>query len=106
MILALAIVTGDAQQPAPQRAADVLKEGVTAVLVDVVVRDKRGQPVRDLTAADFEVLEDGVAQTIGSFTSVLEGTGSGGLATPAPAAPAAPAVAAGSRAHIRTRGRA
>ena len=92
-ILALAIVTGDAQQPAPQRAADVLKEGVTAVLVDVVVRDKRGQPVRDLTAADFDVLEDGVAQTIGSFTSVMEGTGSGGPATPAPAAPAAPAVA-------------
>ena len=70
-----------------------LKEAVTAVLVDVVVRDRRGQPVRDLTAADFEVLEDGVAQTIGSFTSVLEGTGSGGLATPAPAAPAAPTVA-------------
>ena len=38
-----------------------LNEGVTAVLVDVVVRDRRGQPVRDLTAADFEVLEDGVA---------------------------------------------
>ena len=87
------VVTGDAQQPAPQRAAGVLKEGVTAVLVDVVVRDKRGQPVRDLTAADFDVLENGVAQTIGSFTSILEGTGSGGLATPAPAAPAAPAVA-------------
>ena len=92
-VLALAIVTGDAQQPAPQRAAGVLKEGVTAVLVDVVVRDRRGQPVRDLTAADFDVLEDGVAQTIGSFTSILEGTGTGGLATPAPAAPAAPAVA-------------
>jgi len=87
------VVAGVAQQPAPQRAADVLKEGVTAVLVDVVVRDKRGQPVRDLTAADFDVLEDGVAQTIGSFTSVAEGTGTGGLATPAPAVPATPAVA-------------
>ena len=40
------------------------------MLVDVVVRDKRGQPVRDLTQADFEVLEDGVPQTIGSFTPV------------------------------------
>ena len=37
------------------------------MLVDVVVRDKRGQPVRDLTQADFEILEDGVPQTIGSF---------------------------------------
>jgi hypothetical protein len=86
VVLAL-VVTGHAQQPAPQRAADVLKEGVTAVLVDVVVRDKRGQPVRDLTAADFDVLEDGVVQTIGSFTSVLEGTGTGGPETPTPAAP-------------------
>ena len=41
------------------------------MLVDVVVRDRRGQPVRDLTQADFEILEDGVAQTIGSFTPVL-----------------------------------
>ena len=40
---------------APQRASGTLNEGVTAVLVDVVVRDKRGQPVRDLTQADFEV---------------------------------------------------
>ena len=45
--------TPEAQEP--QRAAGTLKEGVTAVLVDVVVRDKRGQPVRDLTEADFEL---------------------------------------------------
>ena len=42
-------MAGHAQQPAPQRAERTLSEGVTAVLVDVVVRDKRGQPVRDLT---------------------------------------------------------
>jgi VWFA-related protein len=51
------------------------------VLVDVVVRDKRGQPVRDLSVSDFEVLEDGVPQKIGSFTPVFENA-------PAPAAPA------------------
>jgi VWFA-related protein len=73
-ILALAGSTGEAQQPPPQRAERTLNEGVTAVLVDVVVRDKRGQPVRDLTQADFQVLEDGVAQPIGSFTAVFPGS--------------------------------
>ena len=62
-----------ATQEKPQRAPGTLSEGVTAVLVDVVVRDRRGQPVRDLTQADFEILEDGVAQPIGSFSPVFEG---------------------------------
>jgi VWFA-related protein len=83
LILVLAIVVGEAQQQTPQRAKDTLKEGVTAVLVDVVVRDRRGLPVRDLTAADFDVLEDGVAQTIGSFTPVLESAAAGGAPPPA-----------------------
>ncbi len=74
LLLALASPLGHAQQPpTPQRAAGVLKEGVRAVLVDVVVRDRRGDPVRDLTEADFEILEDGVAQQIGSFTPVFHG---------------------------------
>jgi len=46
------------------------------VLVDVIVRDGKGRPVTDLTAADFQVLEDGVAQTLGQFS-----------APPPPAAP-------------------
>ncbi len=40
----------------PPRAAGTVQATATAVLVDVVVRDKRGQPVTDLTAADFESL--------------------------------------------------
>ncbi len=72
-----------------------------AVLVDVVVRDRRGQPVRDLTQADFEVLEDGVPQTIGSFTPVFE-------SAPAPVAGGATAPRSRSaqprtRAHRRRR---
>jgi VWFA-related protein len=74
LILGLTMAIGEAQQqPPPQRAKDILTEGVRAVLVDVVVRDKRGQPVRDLTLSDFEVLEDGVPQKIGSFTPVFAG---------------------------------
>jgi VWFA-related protein len=71
-------------QDQPQRAPGTLTEGVTAVLVDVIVRDRRGQPVRDLTQADFEILEDGVAQPIGSFSPVFEGN----VAPPAPVAKA------------------
>lgn len=37
------------------------------VLVDVVVRDRRGRPVTDLNAADFEVFEDGARQQIVAF---------------------------------------
>ncbi len=81
MLLASAVVMltlsvpGRAQQPAPppQRAPDTVTQGVTAVLVDVVVRDRRGQPVRDLTQADFQVFEEGVAQPIGSFSRVSDG---------------------------------
>jgi VWFA-related protein len=98
LIFALSLVVGDAQQPpqTPQRADRTLNEGVTAVLVDVVVRDKRGQPVRDLSQSDFEVLEDGVPQTIGSFTPVFPGAAAPAPTPMPPPAPAAPAAAAGS----------
>jgi VWFA-related protein len=89
--LVLGAAAGDAQQPPPQRAERTLNEGVTAVLVDVVVRDRRGQPVRDLTPADFQVLEDGVAQPIGSFTTVFSG-GPAGSPLSVPAAPTGPAA--------------
>jgi VWFA-related protein len=67
----------------PQRATGTIREGVRAVLVDVVVRDRRGQPVRDLTQSDFELIEDGVAQAIGSFAPMFERP----AAEPAPATP-------------------
>lgn len=87
------VLPGHAQQPNPQRAAGTVSEGVTAVLVDIVVRDKRGLPVRDLTQADFEVFEEGVPQPIGSFSRVFEGG-----PAPAPEAPPAPAAPSGAAA--------
>src|SRR5262249_28585323 len=42
----------------------------TEVALDVIVRDKKGKPVKGLTAADFQVLEDGVQQRIESFRFV------------------------------------
>jgi VWFA-related protein len=86
-------LSGYAQQIPSQRAQGVVNSGVTAVLVDVVVRDRRGQPVRDLTEADFQILEDGVPQTVGSFTSIFD-------TKPAttPAQPASPDASATPRA--------
>ena len=41
-----------------------------AVVVDVIARDRRGQPVLDLRADDFEIYEDGVRQEIASVEVV------------------------------------
>ncbi|MFB3921450.1 MAG: VWA domain-containing protein [Terriglobia bacterium] len=46
----------------------VLRSQTNVVLVDVRVRDKSGKPVADLTQDNFRVLEDGVPQTITSFS--------------------------------------
>jgi VWFA-related protein len=48
----------------------------------VVVRDRRGQIVGDLSREDFEVFEDGVRQTIGAFTRVFDGEPSSPAALP------------------------
>jgi VWFA-related protein len=42
----------------------------SAVVVDVVVRDRQGRPITDLAIADFEIYEDGVAQEIGALSMV------------------------------------
>jgi len=54
------------QQPAPPRS--VFKSHLNVVSVDVIVRDKSGAVVRGLTAADFEVREDGKAQDVSNFS--------------------------------------
>jgi VWFA-related protein len=89
-----ATIRSDAQQPPAQRATGSLTTNVTAVLVDVVVRDKHGMLVRDLQPSDFEVFEDGVSQTIGSVTPIFEAAAAVAAvpvatSTMAPAAPAA-----------------
>jgi VWFA-related protein len=82
---AMATATVGAAPQQPQRAEGVVRAGVQAVLVDVVVHDKKGEPVRDLTQNDFHISEDGVSQTIASFMPVMDGTRSpaSGAGTPA-----------------------
>jgi VWFA-related protein len=45
----------------------------TAVVVDAVVRDRKGNPVTDLQKDDFELFEDGVRQQIADVTIVAPG---------------------------------
>jgi len=47
----------------------------TAIVVDVVVRDAKGALVTDLVPEDFELYEDRLRQSIGSFTVANRGTG-------------------------------
>jgi VWFA-related protein len=63
------------EKPSPVKPA--YESVTTAVLVDVVVRDKRGRIVTDLKAEDFELREDGALQALGSFTRVSRGSGIG-----------------------------
>ncbi|MEW5977501.1 MAG: VWA domain-containing protein [Acidobacteriota bacterium] len=48
----------------------VLKVGVSEVLLDLVVTDKKGRQIRDLTLDEIEVYEDGALQKIRSFRKV------------------------------------
>jgi VWFA-related protein len=57
----------------------------TAVVVDVIVRDKAGRPVTDLKAADFQLLEDDQPQEIGNVTLVAPPATLGAAAGTAPA---------------------
>jgi VWFA-related protein len=98
MVLALAAVPGQraavgadaagagarAQEAAPQIPA--FRAGASAVVLDVVIRDKRGRPVRDVKAGEVTILEDGVVREIRSFRLVERTTTPAGLA-PATAAP-------------------
>jgi VWFA-related protein len=63
----LALATGAAQQPAPQ---PTFRSSVDLVTIDVVATSANGAPVPNLTAADFEVFEDGAPQPIQTFQFV------------------------------------
>jgi len=54
-----------AQDQAPQ--TPVFRGGINFVRVDVIVDDRKNQPVINLTPADFEVLEDGKPQSVEQF---------------------------------------
>src|SRR5271156_775526 len=60
----------DAQQPAPQSPDNThaIKAETNEVRVDVVVTDKKGNYITDLTQKDFKVYEDNKEQAVNSFS--------------------------------------
>lgn len=68
----------------------------TAIVVDVVVRDRKGALLTDLTADDFEIYEDRLKHALGSFSVANRGAGiavsakkrDGAVRLDAPGAPA------------------
>jgi VWFA-related protein len=65
IVVCLAVVAA-AQQTSPP----VFRSSIDAVELDVVVTNANGDPVNDLTAADFEIREQGKPQTLTSFTRI------------------------------------
>jgi VWFA-related protein len=60
----LGVMVAVAGASASSEQAPPLRSTTTAVLIDVTVVDGKGQPVTDLAAADFELREEGVPQSI------------------------------------------
>ena len=65
-----------AQQDGPAPEQPVFRAGVNFVRVDVIVTDRQGNPVTNLTRDDFEVLEDDRLQVIEQFR-LVDATGTG-----------------------------
>lgn len=69
-----------AQTPSTQDQDEVVRVRSNEVKLDVVVKDKKGRPVKDLKEGDFEVYEDGSPQRIQSFSFVATELSAGGNA--------------------------
>jgi VWFA-related protein len=68
LLFAGGLVTGQQPSPPPKDPGLVLRVTTRMVLVDAIVLDKEGHPVKGLKAEDFTVSEDGVRQRIASFS--------------------------------------
>ena len=81
------------QSPQGQEAAPTLEINVNRVLVPVVVRDKQGRPIADLTKEDFEVSDNGKPHPVSAFNVEQRGPAeqrADGGAAPPPVSNAAP----------------
>jgi len=56
-----------AQNAPPAETGPAIRVTTTEVLLDLIVRDKRGRQVKNLKPGDVEIYEDGVRQQILSF---------------------------------------
>src|SRR5215510_14433219 len=61
---------GQTQKPRTPDQGSSVRIVSEEVLLDIVVRDKKGRPVTDLKSDEIEIYEDGVKQQINSFRKV------------------------------------
>ncbi len=66
----VAAEAGSRSSSTTQQPEQRFRSGVDLVTVDVVVLDRKGEPLQGLSRADFTVLEDGQSQEIREFQSV------------------------------------
>ncbi|MCC7154272.1 MAG: hypothetical protein IT161_06840, partial [Bryobacterales bacterium] len=59
-----------AQTPRPAQEPPTIKVTTEEVILDVIVRDKKGKPVKDLTPEEVEVTDNGVKQKVTGFRLV------------------------------------
>src|SRR6266542_641801 len=62
------------QTPSTPQGEDKFVTATTEMIFDVVVKDKKGRPVKDFQAPDFQITEDGVPQEVKSFRLVTGDT--------------------------------
>ncbi|HVF92100.1 MAG TPA: VWA domain-containing protein [Blastocatellia bacterium] len=55
---------------AEQKDDDTIRIGTGAVQMDVIVTDKSGRRINGLTEADFELLDEGIAQPLDFFSAI------------------------------------
>src|SRR5262249_62297539 len=76
LILALSLTAPAFSQSQKPAGEQTVKLGTTEVMLDVVVRDKKGRPVKDLAGARLEIFEDGGKEQNETFHLVVrEGAG-------------------------------
>src|SRR5918993_502564 len=76
--LSLFLIIFTTFSPVPAGAQDqdeVIRFRSNEVRLDVIVKDKKGRPIKDLKLTDFEVLEDGVPQKVESLRFVTREAG-------------------------------
>lgn len=70
-VLPLLLVSSyEAQQPPASAGQQPVSIKTSEVLLDVLVHDKKGRPVRDLKPEEIEIFEDGVKQPITKFNVI------------------------------------
>src|SRR5712671_5724026 len=82
LVVVVLLVTVPAVPRAQDAQAPSFRAGVEALPVDVAVVDDRGQPIRDLLAADFSVRIDGRPRRVASAQWVAAGTATSAAAAP------------------------